>query len=165
MQTVATSIAGVAAVFFAALMLFQRSLYGAALCLLVVLLQAALLFFLSGASLIAFLQVMIYAGAVLVLIVVTVMAAPSPVDKAWAKLSIPRPLAAIGLILPLLELALVLSAGGLKAPGIALGPDAQAKIGAVLFGPLALATEAVALLMFLAGLALVPRPRRESRGS
>ena len=74
-------------------MVAQRSLYTAAICLLVVLFQAAALFFLAGAPLLAFLQIMIYAGGVMVLIVVMVMAAPGREGSFWSRLQVPRPVA------------------------------------------------------------------------
>lgn len=148
------------AVAFAVLMLAQRSLYSAAICLLVVLFQVAVLFFLAGAPLLAFLQIMIYAGAVMVLIVISVMAAPGPQGQFWSQLSIPRPLAWILLLVIPAEVALAASQGLQPAAGVAGALSLQSALGTFLFGPYAVATEAVTLLMFLAALALVEeRPR------
>ena len=148
---------GAVAVAFAVLIILQRSLYLSAICLLGVLLQASALFFLSGAPLLAFLQIMIYAGAVMVLVVVTIMAAPVPVGGRFARLSIPWPVAAAGLLLPAGQIFWALSRGAdMTLAGTAL-PQAQAAIGPILFGPYAVATEAVTLLMFLSALALVKR--------
>lgn len=154
--------AGAIAVIFAGLMLFQRSLYACALCLLFVLMQTSLLFLLAGAPLLAFLQIMIYAGAVMVLVVVTIMAAPGPAaGGGWSRLAIPRPLAVAGLLLPIAELAVVSARGGLGQAG-ALGSAmaAQTRIGPILFGPYAVATEAVGILMLLSGLAVLGRRGR-----
>lgn len=144
---------GAAAVLFAGLMLAQRSLYTAAVCLLAVLLQTAALFYLSGAPLLAFLQIMIYAGGVMVLIVVTIMASPEKMPKltppGWAG----KPLAVAALCVPAVLLGLLLSRAA--APATTAG-SARA-LGPILFGPYAVATEAVTLLMFLAALALVGR--------
>ncbi len=151
--------AGALAVLFAVLMIAQRSLYTAAICLLVALFQVAALFFLSGAPLLAFLQVMIYAGAVMVLIVVMVMAAPAREGSFWSRLQAPRPLLWAGLLLPFAEVALGLARAG-SVPGGAGALGLQGAVGPFLFGPYAAATEAVTLLMFLAGLALIEeRPR------
>ena len=160
-------LSGAAAVVFAVLMVVQRSLYASAVCLLAVLLQTAVLFFFFGAPLLAFLQVMIYAGAVMVLVVVTIMAAPGPLAKGerWGALSIPWPLAAAGLLLPVLELLiLVLRAGLAPGPAGAVGGAAlaQSGIGQALFEPYAVATEAVGLLLFLSALAVL-KPRGSSR--
>ena len=150
-------LSGSLAVIFAAMMVFQRSLYASAICLLLVLLQTSVLFYLSGSPMLAFLQVMVYAGAVMVLVVITIMAAPSPAQRRWGAISLPKPLAAAGLLLPLADAAVLLSKASLPSPSRLAGVfvPAQAALGSVLFGPYAVATEAVALLLFLSALALV----------
>ncbi len=154
MTAIAALIAGSVAVFFAGVMLLSRSLYLSAVSLLVVLLQTAVLFLLCGSPLLGLLQVMIYAGAVMVLVVVTIMAAGNEGGR-FADLSFPRPLAWLGLVSAVAETALILSKGSAPA-AVAVDPALQAGIGAVLFKPYALATEAVTLLMFLAALAIAP---------
>ena len=156
--------AGAGAVAFAGLMLLQRSLYAAAICLLAVLLQVAAFFFISGAPLLAFLQIMICAGAVMVLIVVTIMVAPAPAQRRFAALGAPWPLAVAGFILPVAEVLAFLARGGLPEGGLGAGASVQAALGPVLFGPYAVATEAVTLLMFLSSLALVGRAQRGRKG-
>ncbi|OGR88315.1 MAG: hypothetical protein A3J74_03180 [Elusimicrobia bacterium RIFCSPHIGHO2_02_FULL_57_9] len=149
--------ASLAAAVFAGLMIGQKSLYAAAVCLLAVLLQAAALFFFMGASLLAFLQVMIYAGAVMALVVIAIMTAPTPVaaENVWSRLALPKPLIAAVFILPFLEIAALIMGGGLPA-GIAGNVEAlQARLGSVLFGPYAAATEAVTLLMLISALAVI----------
>ncbi len=147
--------AGAVAVLFAGLMLAARSLYSAAVCLLAVLLQVAAIFYFVGAPLLGFMQVMIYAGAVMVLVVVTVMASPQESDRRWARLSLPAPVSAAAGLLLLAEAGLLLWRGGALAGQALPAADAQKRIGAVLFGPYAVATEAVTLLMLLASLAVV----------
>jgi NADH-quinone oxidoreductase subunit J len=144
--------AGVCAVALTGLILFSRNLYVCALALLGVLLQASVLFYFSGAPLLAFLQIMIYAGAVLVLVVVAIMAAPLKAGKLWSDFSLPRPLTLLGVLFPAVVLAILLC-GAPAAP--AAGASGEAALGAVLFGPYALATEAVTILMLLASLAVV----------
>jgi NADH-quinone oxidoreductase subunit J len=159
MTSLALTISGAAAVIFAGLMLFQRSLYAAAICLLAVILQTAAAFFLSGAPLLAFLQIMIYAGAVMVLVVVTIMAAPAPAERRFAPGWGGGPAAAA--VAALLGAQLACVAISAKAPAGGRGPAGlQEKLGPVLFGPYAVATEAVTLLMFVSALALVGRERR-----
>jgi NADH:ubiquinone oxidoreductase subunit 6 (subunit J) len=155
MNALSTTLAGGIALVFTALMMFQRSLYASALCLLAVLLQTAVLFYLSGSPLLAFLQVMIYAGAVMVLVVVAIMATPSALDKLWSRLSVPWPAAILGLALLLAELAALLL-GRSGAAAQAPAPPVQA-LGSILFGPYAVATEAVTVLMLLSALAIVGR--------
>jgi NADH-quinone oxidoreductase subunit J len=141
-------------------MFFSRSLYVSAVCLLVVLLQTGLIFLLRGAALLGFLQVMVYAGAVMVLVVITIMATggePSEGFKRVADFSCPRWLAVLVLALVVFELGLTLSLGG--GPEAAVAPASPALAGAfatALFQSYALATEAVTLLMFLAALAVLP---------
>jgi len=153
------SVAGAAAVFFAVLMVLQRSLYSAAICLLLCLFQVAAVFFLAGAPLLGLLQVMIYAGAVMVLVVVTIMAAPAPAGSRWSRLSAPKPLALAAVVLPPAEVALIVWRGSAAAPLVGGGLAVQPAIGSYLFGPYAAATEAVTLLMFVAALALIEEPR------
>ncbi|MEK7389598.1 MAG: NADH-quinone oxidoreductase subunit J [Elusimicrobiota bacterium] len=147
-------IVGVLAVAFAGVMLLHRSLYVCSVCLLAVLLQTGVLFLLCGSPLVAFLHIMIYAGAVMVLVVVAVMAAGSDGGR-FSDFSFPRPLAWLGLLVALMELAFALSKGPLLTTAVPSGLE-PANLGAVLFKQYALATEAVTLLMFLAALAVVP---------
>lgn len=150
----AALVAGVVAVLFSGVMLLHRSLYVSAVSLLVVLLQTAVLFVLCGSPLLGLLQVMIYAGAVMVLVVVTIMAAGAEGPR-FSDFSFPRPLAWLGLFAAVAETALILSHTTAPA-AVAVSPDLQAQLGAVLFKPYALATEGVTLLMFLAALAIAP---------
>lgn len=147
-------LAGATAVVFAVLMILSRSLYASAMCLMVVLIQASVLFYFSGSPMMGFLQIMIYAGAVMVLVVVTIMAAPAKVERRWGALSLPKPLAVGGLLLPVVEVLLMMSRA--DPAGAAVGASgAQDALGAVLFGPYAIATEAVGLLLFVSALAMV----------
>lgn len=149
--------AGALAALFGLVMLFHRSLYVSAMCLLAVLLQTGIIFAACGAPLLGFLQVMIYAGAVMVLVVVTVMAAAGAPGPRFADFSFPRPLAWLGLAAALAEAGLLLAAsGGVAPPDVVASPALQAGLGAALFKPYAVATEAATLLMLLASLALVP---------
>jgi len=155
---VAALVAGSVAVLFAGVMVFARSLYVSAVSLLVVLLQTGILFMLNGAPLLGLLQVMIYAGAVMVLVVITVMAAGGASGPRFADFSIPRPLAVAGLVACAVQVASVAVTG--PAEG-AIDPALSAQLGVVLFKPYVLATETVTVLMFLASLAIAPRPPRE----
>src|SRR5438105_2730737 len=117
MRSFALLLAGAVAAAFAVLMLVQRTLYAGALCLLVVLLQLAAMFYLLGAPLLAFLQVMIYAGAIMVMIVVAVMALPPRLRELWSESSVSKPAAWVALAAVLAELlAVSLPEGGEAAP-------------------------------------------------
>lgn len=153
-------LAGVTALVFAAVMLLHPTLYVSAICLLVVLLQTGLIFLLRGAALLGLLQVMIYAGAVMVLAVITIMAAGGGRDpERFADFSFPRWLAAFGLAAAAAEVALTVgsAAGGGALPSQP-GPALSEGFARALFSSYALATEAVTLLMFLAALAIAPEP-------
>lgn len=147
--------AGALAVLFAGLMLTRRSLYSAALCLLMTAFQIAAIFFLAGAPLLGFLQIMIYAGAVMVLVVVTIMASPKAEGRIWGGLSLPRPLAWAVVAGLAAEVGVIVWRVAAPGPQAAGALAVQERVGAWLFGPYAPATEAVTLLMFIAGLALV----------
>ena len=153
--------AGASAVVFATLMLAQRSLFSAAVCFLAVVLQSGVLLYASGARLLALLLVLIYAGAVAVLIVVAIQTAGGPgrepQGSRWSRLGLPWPLAAAGLLLPMLDGVLLLARAGVaRVPSGASAGDLA--LGPALFGPYAAAAEAVALLMLFAALAVVDAP-------
>ena len=156
----AVILAGIVAVVFAGEMLFNRSLYVSAVCLLVVLLQTGLIFLLRGAALLGFLQIMVYAGAVMVLVVITIMATggePATGFARFADFSFPRWLAVLGLAAAAGEIGLTLFLGGASsAPVAPADPALAAAFASSLFNSYALATEAVTLLMFLAALAVLP---------
>jgi NADH-quinone oxidoreductase subunit J len=156
----AVILAGAVAAAFAGVMLFSRSLYVSAVCLLVVLLQTGLIFLLRGAALLGFLQVMVYAGAVMVLVVITIMATGGEPEAGFARFadfSFPRWLAVLGLAVFAGAIALALYVGGASsAPVAPAAPALAAAFASSLFHSYALATEAVTLLMFLAALAVLP---------
>jgi NADH-quinone oxidoreductase subunit J len=156
----AVILAGAVASAFAGVMLFNRSLYVSAVCLLVVLLQTGLIFLLRGAALLGFLQVMVYAGAVMVLVVITIMATggePGADFARFSDFSFPRWLAVPGLAIFAGFIAAVIYIGGASAAPVAPAAPALASVFASsLFNSYALATEAVTLLMFLAALAVLP---------
>jgi len=160
MTLLAVVLAGAVAAGFAGVMLFSRSLYVSAVCLLVVLLQTGLIFLLRGTALLGFLQVMVYAGAVMVLVVITIMATggePGAGFARFAEFSFPRWLAVLGLASFAAVIALSLYIGGASAASVApADPALAAGFASSLFNSYALATEAVTLLMFLAALAVLP---------
>ncbi len=160
MTLLAVVLAGAVAVAFAVTMLLNRSLYVSAVCLLVVLLQTGLIFLLRGAALLGLLQVMVYAGAVMVLVVITIMATggePGAGFARFADFSFPRWLAFLGLAAAAAEIGLTLYFGGASgAPVAPAAPELAAGFAQALFSSYALATEAVTLLMFLAALAVLP---------
>lgn len=162
MTLFAVFLAAAIAVVFACVMVLNRSLYVSAVCLLVVLLQTAVIFVLRGAPLLGLLQIMIYAGAVMVLVVITIMATggePGTGFERFAVFSFPRWLAVAGLAGSAAEIGAALLLGGLAGTGAGSAPADPAlatAFAASLFHGYAPATEAVTLLMFLAALAVLP---------
>lgn len=164
MLTGALLLAGALGGIFALLMLFQATLYASALCLLVVLMQVAAIFYLLGAPLLGFLQVMIYAGAIMVLVVVTVMATPEKLEGLWCGLTMPRPLAFGVLAAAAAEIAVLAlsAAGGTPMGELPPWPSLQTELAGILFGRYAVLTEALAVMIFVAALAVVEvwRPQK-----
>ena len=129
------------------------------MCLLLVLLQVAAIFFSIGAQLLGLMQVLIYAGAIMVLIVVAIMSAPPRLERLWAGYQAPAGWAAAILAMLAAEFGLILVMGGAPLPPDALAVSAarlEREMAALLFGPSALVTEVVGLLILVAALAVVP---------
>jgi NADH-quinone oxidoreductase subunit J len=159
MTLYAVILAGAVAAAFAGIMLFSRSLYVSAVCLLVVLLQTGLIFLLRGAALLGFLQVMVYAGAVMVLVVITIMATggePGSGFERFAHFSFPRWIAVLCFVLFAAVFGAAFKLGASSAAVSPADPALARAFSSALFSSYALATESVTLLMFLAALAVLP---------
>lgn len=146
------SVAGIALV-ATLLVIVQSNPVHALLYLIVSLLAVALLFYLLGAPFAAALEVIIYAGAILVLFVFVVMMLNVGADTVTAERSLLRAGAWIGPLvlaaLLLVELVYVLSAG---PGGLSGGPAiASRTVGVALFGPYLLGVELASMLL-LSGL-------------
>jgi NADH-quinone oxidoreductase subunit J len=119
--------------------------------LIVSLLAVAVIFFLLGAPFAAALEVVIYAGAIMVLFVFVVMMLNLgqrgvPAERAWLT---PRHWVGPGLLslVLLLELTYVLFSGTAYTSGVAIGPR---EVGIALFGPYLLAVELASVLLLAA---------------
>ena len=154
----AFSICGACAVLFAVLALFQRSLYASAMCLLVVLLQVAAAYFLIGAQLLGLIQILVYAGAVMVLLVVAVMASPPLLAKPWAD-GMLKWLAWLAVLFPAAELLAILRLSSGAPLILRAAPDMDRRMAALLFGPYAPLTEAAGLLILVAALSILKESR------
>ncbi|MEJ2722156.1 MAG: NADH-quinone oxidoreductase subunit J [bacterium] len=121
---------------------------------IVSLFATALMFFLLGAPFAAALEVIVYAGAIMVLFIFVVMLLNLGPESVAGERRLLSPRAWIGptvLVLVLCaELIVTLAAGILPAPGAAgaVGPQA---VGTTLFGPYVLGVELASMLL-LAGL-------------
>jgi len=155
MTEAAFLLCGAGAVVFAALALFQRTLYGSALCLLGVLLQVAGAYFLAGARLLGLLQVLVYAGAVMVLLVIAVMSSPPRLARPFAGTP-PAWLGWLALLLPFAELlAFLRLAGPADGAPWRWTPGLETQTASLLFGAYAPLTEAVGLLVLVASLSIL----------
>jgi NADH-quinone oxidoreductase subunit J len=121
----------------------------ALLYLIVSLLSVALIFFVIGASFVAALELIIYAGAIMVLFVFVVMVLnigerAAEQERRWLDPGIWTVPSLLALIL-LGELIYVLAIGGVQAAGLhSIGPK---QIGVALFGPYVLAVELASMLL------------------
>lgn len=140
------ALSGIVAVAATVMMITRRSAVHALLYLVVSLLASAVIMFVLGAAFVAALEVIVYAGAIMVLFVFVIMligpeSIPGP-GRAWVGPSI---LSAVLLA----ELGWVLAQGSLTGqPAAEVGPK---QVGMSLFGPYILGAEIAAFLL-LAGL-------------
>ncbi|MER2513342.1 MAG: NADH-quinone oxidoreductase subunit J [Nitrosomonas ureae] len=149
------------AVIAAGAILIVRHPVHAAIYLIVSLLALALLFFLLGAPLLAALQIMLYAGAIMVLFLFLIMmmnlrtGQNRPLPAGWV------PAALLTLFL-WLELLLLLTRSPSEKVGdvTTIGPKA---VGNALFGPYLLVVEAVAVLLLAALVAVLYLSRRRQK--
>lgn len=150
---VAFYIAGAVAIIATVLMLTGLNVVHALLYLIVSLLAVAVVFYVMGAPFVAALEVIIYAGAIMVLFVFVVMmlnlgAQAVSLETSWLTPGIwigPTVLAA----LLLCEVVYVIVRGG-DAP-LGMEPVDSKQVGMVLFGPYVIGVELASMLL-LAGL-------------
>lgn len=146
-------IAGAVAIIATVLMLTGLNVVHALLYLIVSLLAVAVVFYVIGAPFVAALEVIIYAGAIMVLFVFVIMMLnlgkhAVSMEKAWLTPGIwigPTVLVCLLLI----EVAYVVARGGGAYMGE--GMIAPKQVGLVLFGPYAIGVELASMLL-LAGL-------------
>ncbi|MFB3881534.1 MAG: NADH-quinone oxidoreductase subunit J [Armatimonadota bacterium] len=149
----------------ALLVISARNAMHALLYLILMLLALALVFFALGAPFAAALQVIVYAGAIMVLFVFVVMmlnpAAPGERERVW----LASALGVIPLVLAAALLGLALYAlSGFWSEGIAMNVVGPKQVGVALYREYVLGVEIVSLVL-LAGLIaafhLAPVPRSE----
>ena len=150
---VAFYIAGAVAILATALMLMALNVVHALLYLIVSLLAVAVVFYVIGAPFVAALEVIVYAGAIMVLFVFVVMMLnlgehAVSMEKAWLTPGIwIGPTVLAGLLL--LEVTYLLARGSDAHMGAGMVDPKQ--IGIVLFGPYVIGVELASMLL-LAGL-------------
>jgi len=140
------ALSGLVAVAATVMMITRRSAVHALLYFVVSLLASAVIMFVLGAPFVAALEVIVYAGAIMVLFIFVIMligpdSLPIP-GRAWLGPSV------LSIVL-LVELAWVLAQGTLTGqPAAEVGPK---QVGMALFGPYILGAEIAAFLL-LSGL-------------
>lgn len=150
---VAFYIAGTLAIIATVLMLTSLNVVHALLYLIVSLLAVAVVFYVIGAPFVAALEVIIYAGAIMVLFVFVVMilnlgAQAASLEKSWLTPGIwIGPTVLAGLLLG--EVVYVIVRGGDAHLGMGMVDPRQ--VGMVLFGPYVIGVELASMLL-LAGL-------------
>lgn len=152
-MTAAFTIAAIVAVIATAMVIIQANAVHALLYLVVSLLAAAIVFYVLGAPFAAALEVIVYAGAIMVLFVFVIMMlnlgeAAARQERQWLSPGIWIGPAILSAVL-LGELVYMLWQGPPAAPGgMLVSPQA---VGAAFFGPYLLAVELASMLL-LAGL-------------
>ncbi|MCL5735010.1 MAG: NADH-quinone oxidoreductase subunit J [Actinobacteria bacterium] len=162
---VAFWIAGGVAVAATGMVITRKNAMHALLYLVVSFLALAVVFYVLGAPLIAALEVIIYAGAIMVLFLFALMLLGLSTrherqERAWMR---PQGWVLPGLLTAVLlaELIYVMASGGPgAAPGAAPGPLEVKDVGMSLFGPYLLGVELASILL-LAGLVAAHRLTRE----
>lgn len=152
-MTVAFYISAIVAVLATAMVIVQTNAVHALLNLVVSLLAVAIVFYVLGAPFAAALEVIVYAGAIMVLFVFVIMMlnlgeAAAKQERQWVSPAIWTVPAGLSAVL-LGELIYILWAGPAGAPaGNVVTPR---EVGALLFGPYLLVVELASMLL-LAGL-------------
>jgi len=162
-------VAAAVAVIATALVITRTNAVHALLYLIVSLLSVALVFYTLGAPFVAVLEVIIYAGAIMVLFLFAIMILnlgpqASAQERRWLQPGTWRGPAILAAVLAGELIYLFLASGGQPPAAAAVEPRA---VGAALFGPYLLGAELASMLL-LAGLVgayhLGRRSRPEERG-
>ena len=147
-----------------------RTLFYSVLALVIHLFSLASLFLLLHAEFLAVTQILLYAGAVMVLYVFVTAYIGSREEPAWEPIPGQRIFApAVGLLL-FIELTIVITGSSLKSLGergaeVQAGFGSPESIGSLLLGPFLFAFEAVTLLLLVAvvgAIVLAARKRDEN---
>jgi NADH-quinone oxidoreductase subunit J len=162
-MSVAFYIAGLIAVVATALAITRAQAVHALLYLLVALLSLAVVYLTIGANLAAALEIVVYAGAIMVLFLFVVMLMNEGEravqrEMEWLKPSVWAGPAILSALLLGELLFVVWSSGGQVAGGA--GADPQ-QVGAAMFGPYLLAVELAAVLLLSAMVGVFHLGRRE----
>ncbi|HEX5433910.1 MAG TPA: NADH-quinone oxidoreductase subunit J [Candidatus Angelobacter sp.] len=143
-------------------LLLQTHPINSALSLIVVMSSLAVLYLLLGAEFLAAAQVIVYAGAVMVLFIFVVMLLNSGVEEHTRGSRIARALGFPAVVVILAVIAtVILSAQGLGPAGVQHGIVSTADLGRVLFHELLLPFEVTSVLILIAVLGAVALARKD----
>jgi NADH:ubiquinone oxidoreductase subunit 6 (subunit J) len=167
MESVVFFVAAIFAVAGAAGVVLQRNPFYSVLSLVVHLLSLAVLFLLLRAEFLAAAQVIVYAGAVMVLYVFVVAYVGGLEDALTERSPAVRVLAPLFAAALLVELCVAIIGSGLKAldtqgPDLAAGFGSPSAIGEMFLTKFLVAFEVVSLLLLIAAVGAVVLARRES---
>lgn len=146
-------LASAVAVLATVMVVTRSNVIHALLYFVVSLMAVALIFYLLGAPFVAALEIIIYAGAIMVLFVFAVMMLNPEVDRAGQNLEWARPAAWIGptALISILGIELLYSIFRYGGGPTAITEVSARQVGMSLYGPYLLGTEMVSMLL-LAGL-------------
>jgi NADH-quinone oxidoreductase subunit J len=155
------------AVLTAVLMLINRSAVYAALFLILNFSTVALLYLVLGAPFIAFSQVTVYAGAIMILFLFVIMLLGAEKLPAGENLRWQRPAVMVLTAIILIEAAVVLIAKGGAQPSLpvpAANFGSPADVGMALFSQYTLPFEVTSIILLVALIGAIVLTRKEKRG-
>lgn len=156
-----------AAVVTAVLMLINRNAVYAALFLILNFSTVALLYLILGASFIAFSQVTVYAGAIMILFLFVIMLLGAEQLPTGENLRWQRPAVITLAVIILIEAAVVLVTRGGNPPALAAAPSNYAgpvEIGMALFNQYTLPFEVTSVILLVAVIGAIVLTKKEKRG-
>lgn len=156
-----------AAVVTAVLMLINRNAVYAALFLILNFSTVALLYLILGAPFIAFSQVTVYAGAIMILFLFVIMLLGAEQLPTGENLRWQRPAVITLAVIILIEAAVVLATRGGNQPALPASPSNYAgpvDIGMALFNQYILPFEVTSVILLVAVIGAIVLTKKEKRG-
>lgn len=155
----------VVAVTAALLMIFGRNATHGVLAMVVNFAMVAVLYLMLGAPFLAAVQILVYAGAILVLFLFVVMLMGNDPGPLWEQIPLQRPAAILFVLLliaglvPVLDLANITGRQGIPA-GAAVASTEPSELAALLFSRYVLPFETTALILLVAMIGAVVLAKR-----
>ncbi len=148
-MTTAFYIFSVIAILSSLMVITRKSAFSALLYMIISLISVALIFFILGAAFVAALEIIIYAGAIMVLFVFVTMMLnlgeeSEKLEKIWMRPSVWIGPSILALILGIEVILIIISAKTGSLPGGEIGPK---EVGIALYGKYIIGVELAALLI------------------